>query len=402
MLTWPLPDVKIDLDAFVEPPNPGYWEIPWARDADETLRTCKSRLDKPYAEDRRRFEKLTIQLEPSRHIRDRVMREYAPQLATNAWFKLIELIATFGLPACSELTHFDNASAPGAFIMAMNYWTSTIESRPYKWTASSLIAKENNTALGDSYGLARLYPHNFATHGTKFDGNTFDVSYLRWISRSKFAGAFNLYTSDLGMFVPEAHYNCQEAYNARGNLGQILMGLLTLRRGGMLITKQFANMSSFTLSLMAAVASVFDHTWISKPITSKPDNSETYIVAQGYRGAPEWLTCLFFDALMAPWDDYDLLAREFAPPLFPLAAIGRDFIDTIVAATNTLVARQCAKIDENLAEYLRMVTSAESAPSPSFVARVIQPAIAAWFKAVNLRPMKKEHWIRVSIVEPRR
>lgn len=404
MLKWKLPFVALDESKLIGQAEPAPWPIDWLKIYDDELKACKSQIDAPYAENRRQFDTYTIQMEPSSQIKSEINRIAGPQLVTNAWLKLIELIIEFRLTdrrtgSGQPFRLFDNASAPGAFIMAMNYWTSTMEQMDFDWTASSLISTTDNTALGDSYGLARLYPHKFATYGTKYDGNTFDTSYLRYIEDSKYAGAFDLYTSDLGMFVPEDRYNCQEAYNARGNLGQVLMGLLVLRPGGAFVTKQFANMSSFTLSIMASLSSVFDELYVAKPITSKPDNSETYLIGKGYRGSPKWLINILFDAVGGQWDEYDLLDREFAPPLLPFSVIPPSFISATERMTKALVIRQCVKISENLAEYRRMVDSGDTVPSSKFIASHVTEKFHAWLRLADFKRMSESAYIKTSKVD---
>jgi len=51
-----------------------------------------------------------------------------------------------------------------------------------------------------------------------------------------------------------------------------------------LVTKQFTFVTPFSRSLIAIVASLFDECYITKPKTSRPTNSEVYLVAKGFNG----------------------------------------------------------------------------------------------------------------------
>jgi len=371
---------------------PTDWTFDGIPELDARLRQCKSRIDKPYSENPKRWEELTIILEPSRMIRDTMRTRFDPQNVTNAWLKLIEMFAEFGIATGnSPVSMFDNASAPGAFIMAFHYWKTCVYPSKFTWKASTWI-EDAYVALGDTYGLARTFPERFTTHKTKFNGDTTDVRYLRYME-AKFGGTFDLYTSDLGMRIPEGKYNCQEAVNARGNLGQILMGLLVLAPKGTLITKQFSHMSSYTISIMAILSAVFEKLWIVKPLTSKPDNSEEYIVGLGYLGLSQHLKEIMYDALEGS-EEYDIDALNFLPPLIARDCIPVDFERALMAATRDLVGSQCAKIDANLREYAWMVANKTKEPRPEFTALNLSEGIVEhWIARAPFVRMKKRDYI---------
>jgi hypothetical protein len=379
------------------------WTIDGIPQLRDILNQTKSLLDEPAGNNCRDWERKTRQMEPSLAIRDKLNELYSPQLVTNAFLKLIEIVAWAKIVTPGKsIKMFDNASAPGAFIMAMRYWTTMIEKCKFDWTASSLVPKDGNFALRDTYGLAKLYRKKFATYGTSFDGNTWDTEYIRYL-RKTFGGSYDLYTSDLGKKAPLGKYNFQEAVNARGNLGQILIGLLVLKYGGTLVTKQFTHMSSFTISLIAIIAGCFDEVHIVKPIASKPDNSEEYIVAKGFRGAPEHVIEKMFAALdnTKVWEapDFDIEALEFAHPLLPGHCLTSEFIDSILSATATLVESQCDKLHANLAEYRRMCEHRERMPSDEFLNAHVTCWIDKWFEIAAFKKMPKELYMNVRLTQ---
>lgn len=389
---WLMP--KVDLDECKFTTTPDDWTIPGIPELNIRTWECKSGIDKPYEENPRLWEKLTAQMEPSLAIRDGMRTRFNPENVTNAWLKLIEMFVEFGIAADNRpVKLFDNASAPGAFIMAFNYWkTCVYPSEKFEWMASTWLA-DAYVALGDTYGLARLYPKKFTTHGTKFNGDTTNTKYLRFMGE-KYGKMFDIYTSDLGMRIPEGKYNCQEAVNARGNLGQILMGLETLAPGGTLITKQFSHMSSFTISIIAILTSVFEKLYIVKPLTSKPDNSEEYIVGLGYRGAPTVLKDVMYTALEESADGYDIDVRNFLPPLLARTCLSTDFINALMVATREIVANQCTKIDANLREYAWMVTHRKNNPRQEFIdVHISEQIISGWLTKAPFKRMSKNKYI---------
>lgn len=381
---WLLPRVNLDECKIHHMPDD--WMLDGIPQEDERLKECKSRIDEPYTKNPERWEELTILLEPSRAIRDTMRTRFDPQNVTNAWLKLVEMFAEFGIATDGKpVKMFDNASAPGAFIMAAHYWTKCVYPCKFDWMASTWSA-DAYVALGDTYGLKKTFPKQFTTHGTDFNGDTMDVKYLRFMEE-KYTGAFTLYTSDLGMRIPDGKYNAQEAVNARGNLGQIIMGLLTLAKGGILITKQFSHMSSFNISIMAILTSVFEKLYIAKPLTSKSDNSEEYIVGLGYLGIPGHLKDVMYNALESSGDAYNIDIRNFLPPLLARECISTAFTGALLDATRDLVDGQCSKIDANLREYTWMITNRTREPRREFIeANLSSDIISRW---IVLAPFKK-------------
>lgn len=371
------------------------WSIDELAEWDTMLKVCKSQIDAPYKENAQRFEQYTIQMEPSQNIKLAMIKQYTPQNVTNAWLKIVEMLASFDLIKDSgRVKMFDNASAPGAFIMGANYWVTTMFNTKLDWMASSLISSTDNTALGDSYGLAKLHPHRFTTTDTPFNGDTTFVPYLRYMAKH-YKNAFSFYSSDLGMAIGEGEYNMQEAINAKGNLGQILMGLEVLNIGGSFLIKQFTHLSSFTISLIAIVAASFGETYIVKPITSKPDNNEEYIVALDFRDTPQVLKDVMYEKLEQQWDA-DITIRDFTTPLLPLSCLTDDFISVIKVSAKELIESQCTKIEANLAEYRHMVKNNLKTPSPSFIKKHVDPYVASWFNMAKFKKMYKDSYIKVT------
>ena len=56
---------------------------------------------------------------------------------------------------------------------------------------------------------------------------------------------------------------------APANIGQILSGLLTLKKGGCFITKQYSTFEPITVSIMYAAVSFFDEFYICKPYSKE-------------------------------------------------------------------------------------------------------------------------------------
>lgn len=67
----------------------------------------------------------------------------------------------------------------------------------------------------------------------------------------------DLYSSDLGISAAD-DFNNQEGLNALPHLGQDLAGLLMLKQGGNFVVKHYTFFSSYSVSLMIVLATVFE------------------------------------------------------------------------------------------------------------------------------------------------
>ena len=233
----------------------------------------------------------------------RAFRGYGFPAATNATLKMHEIIIQMGLIDCASggVRAFCDAELPGAFIMAINHFVRTMcPAAAFDWVGSSYFpaaaaASGDATILGDQYGLYAqnrghwlmgprpnaMPPGEPDVSGDLTDADT--VARLADAVHARFAAGATLATSDAGIDVSE-DYSKQESLTARLNYGQVLAAALALAPGGHLVTKTYTFTAPFSRSVVALVAALFDESYVVKPLTSRPSNSEVYVVGKGFRG----------------------------------------------------------------------------------------------------------------------
>jgi hypothetical protein len=239
-----------------------------------------------------------------------VKKNYNGQIVTNAWLKMYELMIfsdkSFDMSSKKILTAFHNAELPGAFISAVNHYMATINPEvTYDWCASSYWPSDSNTALEDAYCM---YENNktrwlMSSESPIANGDMMHKSTILYIVekvRKTFPYGVDLYTSDAGMEL-NGDYDNQEEITMKLNFGQIVCGLLCMADGGVFITKQYTFYCEFNRSLIIALSAMFDRFYIAKPRTSRPVNSEIYLVGHGFRGVDTSVLMDFVDLL--PDDD---------------------------------------------------------------------------------------------------
>ena len=89
----------------------------------------------------------------------------------------------------------------------------------------------------------------------------------------------DLVTSD-GGFDFSNNYNNQEIDSHHIIFNEIIISFLILRKGGNFVCKFFDLYNIFTIQMIYILTSMFKETYIYKPKTSRPANSEKYIICK--------------------------------------------------------------------------------------------------------------------------
>ncbi len=270
--------------------------------------------DKKDEEDTRRslYDAVTSNFEVSNVIKKHFELKYGFKGTSNAYLKQIELLYRFSdsIPDDKKsIVYFDNASFPGMFVFATQHWVSNHRKNIdfFDWYASSLILKkelltrnvdkiikiktdmekaklenkknkkqDDEDPLDDGFYLYENYRHRWLM-SEENNGDLTDIKNIDYTTKK--IPPVDLYTSDLGMNFSKDYSKVEETHFA-ANIGQILDGLKKLKVGGWSWTKQFGYFYIGNVVLLWYFYNCFEETFISKPETSKPDNSEIYLVGK--------------------------------------------------------------------------------------------------------------------------
>jgi 23S rRNA U2552 (ribose-2'-O)-methylase RlmE/FtsJ len=325
MINWTLPSISLKEENDIN--NKRSFEIKEAKEIKSKLDLTKSKLDKL---DKTKLQIILRNFDVFRYAKTKIFK-LTKKPITNATLKFIELWNRYVDPKIFTekklLVHFDNASFPGTFIIGADIMMNRYKDCKYEWYASSLIPDEKNKKLGDIYGLYKNHKDHWLMTD-KLTGDVTDINMQLHIKKL-LGGKVDLYTSDLG-FDSQEDYNSQEVLHILPNLGQVLSGLLVLRKGGIMIFKQYTYFEPFSISLLALLTTMFNSVEISKPETSKPANSEIYIICSGFNGMSENIEKRLLEKL-AKWDTI---------PLIPKSLLHSLFINSLVKSMKFIYNRQ--------------------------------------------------------------
>ncbi|KAF7994048.1 hypothetical protein HCN44_011317 [Aphidius gifuensis] len=177
-----------------------------------------------------------------------------------------------------ELLYFaDVCAGPGGFseyILHRKNW----HAKGFGFTLKS----ENDFKLEDFWAGPPDTFHPF--YGPKDDGNVYDPENqdaFRYLIMQHTKGLGVHFMMSDGGFSVEGDENMQEILSKQLYLCQCLVALMIVREGGHFVTKLFDIFTNFSAGLVYIMSRCFKRISIFKPNTSRPANSERYLICQG-------------------------------------------------------------------------------------------------------------------------
>ena len=188
--------------------------------------------------------------------RDRV------SVVSRAYHKMHEMFESCALPYPRRSLHL--CEAPGGFIQ----WLSNHHPNPDEWTWQAM-----SLTGGPSFDAPRLPTHR----GRAFEGDVLDVD--RW-KRELSEGSFDLVTAD-GATAMDHNDMEREHLSLLWAQGVVAVHCLALE--GNLLLKFFEGGLYETQVFIAMMTRMFHNVSIIKPMTSRPTNSERYLICRRLR-----------------------------------------------------------------------------------------------------------------------
>jgi hypothetical protein len=212
------------------------------------------------------------------------------QPLSRSYFKMIELWRFLDLGSFLEdlVTHDGGlytahaAEGPGGFIEACTICAEQAE-WAYK-SASAITLRSDAKNVPGWRKAARFLETNAHVH--VHDGADGTGNILLQENQDAFVSAAagaHLFTAD-GGFDFSNDYNAQEDTVFPLLLAEAILGLRTLKKGGVMIIKCFDTMEQPTIDLLWILSRAFREWGIVKPRTSRAGNAERYFYGKGFLG----------------------------------------------------------------------------------------------------------------------
>ncbi|XP_013165128.1 PREDICTED: cap-specific mRNA (nucleoside-2'-O-)-methyltransferase 1-like [Papilio xuthus] len=162
-------------------------------------------------------------------------------------------------------------------------------------------------------------------YGVKEDGNIFDPANLTSLkdfvlSQTDDQGVHFLMAD--GGFSVEGQENIQEILSKQLYLCQCIAALMLVRTGGNFVVKLFDVFTQFSVSLIYIMYRCFEKVSIHKPVTSRPANSERYLVCKWKKSGTESVEQHLFSVNSMLWRELD--KEKDITSLVPLSVLQED------------------------------------------------------------------------------
>nr|QBK91195.1 MAG: FtsJ-like methyltransferase [Pithovirus LCPAC202] len=188
------------------------------------------------------------------------------------------------------LVYCDLAGAPGGFTEYIQYrfpdsygYGMSIETdkKSLQWNTRSINMSLFNIYKGDGSGDLIVNADAMA----EWILNKAPMYDKTPIAKHRRGKNVDLVLAD-GSIDPKGKEKTQERYNFPLLVAETLTALQILWEGGNFFIK-FTNLSTeYTADLILLISNLFESTYLFKPISSRPGNSEFYLIAKGYLGIP--------------------------------------------------------------------------------------------------------------------
>lgn len=119
-------------------------------------------------------------------------------------------------------------------------------------------------------------------YGKDGTGNLYSLANIEHFVETVGAGTVDFITAD-GGFDFSSDFNNQEELSYRLILCETLCALLLQRTGGSFLLKIYDCFNEHTIKLIHVLQRFYEHVHFIKPLTSRPANSERYLLCTGYR-----------------------------------------------------------------------------------------------------------------------
>lgn len=135
-----------------------------------------------------------------------------------------------------------------------------------------------------SYNKSILNKYVFVTYGKDNTGdinNLENVYYIKDLINKQNSNGFYLITSDCG-FDEKEEYNNKEQLHSLVIMNCIFNAIYLQKESGNYILKVFDIFTDTSIQLLYLLNTLYDEVYIYKPKTSRPSNSEKYVICKGF------------------------------------------------------------------------------------------------------------------------
>lgn len=222
---------------------------------------------------------------PNKRVRADSISLYEP--LSRSYFKMWELLHEFPIQKLHEnekINVLGIAEGPGGFLEAIHNFRKKYNPNILDNIIGVTLRSDNNDIPGWKKAKRFLETNKNISidYGIDNTGNIYHIENIRYFHK-KWGGKIHIVTAD-GGFDFSDDFNHQEQKSYHIIFCEIVLAMSCLENGGNFICKIFDIFSKTTATLIQLLCYHFEDVYITKPYTSRPCNSEKYIICKNFKG----------------------------------------------------------------------------------------------------------------------
>lgn len=238
---------------------------------------------------------------PNKKLKSNSISKYEP--LSRSYFKLWEIIHDFNLINVNKPIKVAGlAEGPGGFIEAVINFRKKFKNTCKMDKVYGITLKSSDKDIpgwNKAGNFLKKNPNISINYGADGTGNIYNIDNIK-----EFSNLFNhdadLVTAD-GGFDFSTNFNKQEQTSLRIIFCEIVSALSIQKKGGTFVCKVYDTYTQVSISFLFLLHCLYETVNIIKPFTSRPANSEKYLVCTGFKGISDNLLAKLH-IIVKSWD----------------------------------------------------------------------------------------------------
>lgn len=283
---------------------------------------------------------------PNKKLKSNSISKYEP--LSRSYFKLWEIIQDFNLINKTEPIKVAGlAEGPGGFIEAVINYRKKFKNTCRLDQVYGITLKSSDKDIpgwnkaGNFLKKNKNISINYGVDGT---GNIYNIDNIKAFSKL-FNKDADLVTAD-GGFDFSTNFNKQEHSSLRIIFCEIVSAVSIQKKGGAFVCKVYDTYTQVSISFLFLLHCLYDTVNIIKPFTSRPANSEKYLVCTGFKGISDMLLKKLH-VLVKSWEYIDEKDHSIYK-ILDISKIPKVFIDMVKRYNTNYFNHQVNNIEKTL------------------------------------------------------
>jgi len=243
---------------------------------------------------------------------------------SRSFFKIVEIVHEHRLldDVRGESVKFANlCEGPGGFIQGLQLMCEQVKLSADAFHAITLISDDKAVPNWKIASDSTVHLHA----GEDGTGDIYKLENIDHFVRAVGENTCHIVTAD-GGFDFSSDFNSQENNFVRLLMCEVYAALRVQKDGGALVIKIFDLFGKSTINLVALLCTLYQNTTMYKPYTSRPANSERYLICQGYTRPPPSRMQEIREAVHNERVSF-VSEEEYAQTLAPIVAINKKCVE---------------------------------------------------------------------------